>query len=188
MGAAMIRRMFRFLGSVVSGSPNEEEEPSPSLVLLLDSPVELTRATALQLAEQAWGGTDAQTSITKRKGRWIIRISDIPFGLQSSRSCYRSRHSSETSQVRQRPWDRHKAWIGVDYPEGLNTPESEWPSCYKLLFLMANQLWSENCLGLYLPVQDITVPNMGDLIASIRWAANNGTPLPFLHDAAEKQA
>jgi hypothetical protein len=67
-------------------------------------------------------------------------------------------------------------------------PESEWPSCYKLLFLMANQLWNENCLGLYLPVQGVTVPNMGDLISSIRWAAKNGTPLPFLHDATEKQA
>jgi hypothetical protein len=29
---------------------------------------------------------------------------------------------------------------------------------------------------------------MGDLIASIRWAGNNGTPLPFLHEAEEKQA
>jgi hypothetical protein len=52
---------------------------------------------------------------------------------------------------------------------------------------MANQLWNENCLGLYLPVQGVTVPNMGDLISSIRWAAKNGTPLPFLHEAAEKQ-
>jgi hypothetical protein len=28
---------------------------------------------------------------------------------------------------------------------------------------------------------------MGDLIASIRWAGNNGTPLPFLHEAAEAE-
>jgi hypothetical protein len=66
-------------------------------------------------------------------------------------------------------------------------PVSEWAACYKLLFLMANQLWDENCLGLYLPVQNITIPNMGDLIASIRWAGNNGTPLPFLHETAEAE-
>ncbi len=71
----------------------------------------------------------------------------------------------------------------VDYAEGRNTPESEWPSCYKLLFLMVHQLWDENCLGFYLPAHQVTVPNMGDLIASIRWAGRNGTPLAFLHEA-----
>jgi hypothetical protein len=29
---------------------------------------------------------------------------------------------------------------------------------------------------------------MGDLIASIRWAAKNGTPLPFLHEPEEEKA
>ena len=182
----MIRRMIRFLGSVVTGSPSEEE-PCPSLVLLLESPVELTRATALRLAAQAWGDSDCLPSITGRKGQWVIRISDVLFGLRSAGSRYHG-PGPETNQVRQRVWDRHRAWLEVDYPQGPKIPQSEWPSCYKLLFLMANQLWDENCLGLYLPVQDVTVPNMGDLISSIRWAGNNGTPLPFLHEAQAEQA
>ncbi len=185
----MIRKMIRFLGSVVTGSPNVEEEPCPSLVLLLESPVDLTREGALQLAAQAWGGPDSQPAIASRprKEKWLIRVSDVLFGLSTSRARY---HQSgpETNQVRQRAWDRHNAWLAVDYPDAPKMPESEWPSCYKLLFLMANQLWNENCLGLYLPVQGVTVPNMGNLIASIRWASNNGTPLAFLHEAEEKQA
>jgi hypothetical protein len=185
----MFHKVIRFLGSVVSGSPKEEEEPRPSLVLLLEAPVELTRETALELAAQAWGGPDSQPSIAGRPGkdRWLVRVSDVLFGLRSAHARYRE-PGSEANEVRQRAWDWHRAWLEVDYPEGPKIPESEWPSCYKLLFLMANQLWNENCLGLYLPVQDITIPNMGDLIASIRWAGNNGTPLPFLHEAQEHEA
>jgi hypothetical protein len=185
----MIRRAIRFLGSVITGSPNEDEELCPSLVLLLDSPVELTRETARGLAVQAWGESDSQVSIdlARRNGRWMIRVSDVLFAVRNGSARYR-RSGHEANQVRQSVWDRHHGWLAVDYPDAPKMPESEWPSCYKLLFLMANQLWNENCLGLYLPVQGVTVPNMGDLIASIRWAANNGTPLPFLHEPVEKEA
>lgn len=186
----MIRRAVRFLGNVVTGSPNEEEDPSPSLVLLLEQPVQLTRGAALELAARAWGESDSETWIAPRKrgGRWLVRISDVRFGMRGGRGPYRHQ-GHETNQVRQRVWERHRAWLEVDYPDGARMSESELPACYKALFLMANHLWGENCLGLYLPVQDVTVPNMGDLIASIRWAAKNGTPLPFLHEPEkEKEA
>jgi hypothetical protein len=185
----MIRKMIRFLGSVLSGSPHEEEEPCPALVLLLGSPVELTREKALELATQAWGGPEAPASVARRArmGRWLVRVSDVLFGIRAGRSRYRE-PGQESNQVRQRAWDRHEAWLAVDFPHGPKMPESEWPSCYKLLFLMASTLWDENCTGLYLPVQGVTIPNMGELIASIRWAGNNGTPLPFLHEPEEREA
>jgi hypothetical protein len=184
----MIRKAIRFLGSVVSGSPNEEETPCPCLVLLLGTPIELTREAALDLATRAWGDTESRTAIRRASGRgWRVRVSEVQFGLRCGHSRFH-RPGQEASLTRQQAWDRHNAWLVVEYPEGARMPESEWPSCYKLLFLMANQLWSENCLGLYLPVQEITIPNMGDMIASIRWAAGNGTPLPFLHEAEERQA
>jgi len=185
----MIRRAVRFLGSVVTGSPDEEEDPLPSLVLLLERPIDLTRGAVLELATQAWGEAEHQTTIVRgrRGGRWLVRVSDVLFGMRSRTGPFR-RQGSETNEVRQRVWERHRAWLEVDYPGGPKMPESEWPACYKALFLMASHLWGENCLGLYLPVQDVTVPNMGDLISSIRWAAKNGTPLPFLHEPTEKQA
>jgi hypothetical protein len=182
----MTNRVIRFLGNVVTGSPDEEEEPCPSLVLLLESALELTRESALQLAAEAWGEPGSETAIARRKGGWFIRVSEVPFALRSARNRYR-RQGQETNQARQRVWDRHRAWVAVEYPDAPRMPVSEWAACYKLLFLMANQLWDENCLGLYLPVQNITIPNMGDLIASIRWAGNNGTPLPFLHETAEAE-
>lgn len=184
----MIRRAIRFLRNVVSGSSSEEENSRPSLVLLLEAPVALTRETALELAARAWGESDSRVAVTRRRGgRWVIRVSDVLFGVGGGKGPYRP-PARESSQVRQRVWERHQAWLAVDYPEGPEIPESEWASCYKLLFLMANHLWDENCLGLYLPEQGVTVPNMGDLIASIRWAGKNGTPLPFLHEQAEGQA
>ena len=185
----MFRKIIRFLGSVVSGSPAKDEEPCPSVVLLLAAPIELSRETVLDLAAQAWGASENPPFIAGRPGRgkWLVRVFDVLFGLRSVRSRYRGA-APEANQVRQRAWERHRAWLEVDYPEGPKMPESEWPSCYKLLFLMANHLWDENCLGLYLPLQDVTIPNMGDLIASIRWAENNGTPLPFLHEPKEREA
>jgi hypothetical protein len=185
----MIRNAMRFLGSVVSGSPNEEEPPCPSLVLLLDRPMVLTRQSALELAVRAWGDGNGIAEIVRNhgRGRWLVRTSNVLFGLRSSGRRYR-RHGIEGNQVRQRAWERHHAWLEVNYPDAPRIPESEWASCYKLLFLMANHVWGENCLGIYLPVQDVTVPNMGDLIDSIRWAGKNGTPLPFLHETADDPA
>lgn len=182
----MTNRMMRFLGNVVTGSPDEEEAPCPALVLLLESPVELSREAALKLAAEAWGEPGSQVAIGRRKGGWLIRVSEIPFTLRAGSHRYRH-HGQETNQARQRVWDRHRAWVAVEYPDAPRMPISEWAACYKLLFLMANQMWDDNCLGIYLPVQKVTVPNMGDLIASIRWAGNNGTPLHFLH-AAEQDA
>lgn len=180
----MIRRAVRFLGNVVTGSPDEEER-HPCLVLLLEKPIELTREAALAMAAQAWGESDKDVSIMKgRRGSWTVRVTDVMFGIRSASGHYR-RFGHETNQVRQGVWDRHRAWLEVDYPRASKIPESEWPSCYKLLFLMANHLWSESCLGIYLPDEGVTVPNMGDLISSIRWAGNNGTPLPFLHEPKE---
>lgn len=183
----MIRKAMRFLGHVVSGS-SPEEDTYPSVVLLLESPLEMTKERALRLAERAWGGSEG-VSITgaSRKGAWIIGAADILFGLRSGRSRYRA-EVKESNAARQRAWNQHKAWLAVNYEEGRNTPESEWPACYKLLFLMVHQVWDDNCLGFYLPAQDVTVPNMGNLIASIQWASRNGTPLAFLHEGGERQA
>ena len=185
----MIRRAVRFLGNVVTGSPNEEEDPCPSLVLLLEQPVQLTRAAALELAAKAWGESDSEASIAPRRRRQMVAGPHLRCALRLAR-----RHRTlpapgmKPNQVRQRVWERHQAWLEVDYPDGARMSESEWPGCYKALFLMANHLWGENCLGIYLPVQDVTVPNMGDLIASIRWAAKNGTPLPFLHEPERRES
>lgn len=189
MDREMLRRAIRFLGSVVTGSPDEEGPRCPALVLLLERPMELTRQSALELAVQAWGDGESFAEIIQshRRGRWLVRVSDVLFGVRSGSRRYR-RRGYEGNEARQRVWERHRAWLEVDYPDAPKMPESEWPSCYKLLFLMANCLWGENCVGIYLPVQDVTIPNVGDLIASIRWAANNGTPLPFLHEPVEREA
>lgn len=182
----MIRRAFRFLGHVISGS-SPDEDTSPSVVLLLTSPRLLTREDALRSAERAWSNKEEGVSIARgpQRGSWIIQVSDVLFGLRSGSSRY-PENVSEANATRQRAWDQHRAWLAIDYGER-QTPESEWPSCYKLLFLMVLQLWDENCCGFYLPAHRVTVPNVGDLISSIRWAASNGTPLTFLQETEENK-
>lgn len=184
----MLRKFIRFLRHAISGS-SPEKDAYPSVVLLLESPRKITKERALELAERAWGTPKHGLSIAHDTdpNSWIIRASDMLFGLRGGRSRYQPA-ASEPNATRQWAWNEHSAWLAVDYAEGRNTPESEWPSCYKLLFLMVLQLWDENCLGLYLPAHRVTVPNMGDLIASIRWAGRNGTPLTFLHEADESNS
>ncbi|HEX4036811.1 MAG TPA: hypothetical protein VHX37_02025 [Acidobacteriaceae bacterium] len=178
----MIRKAIRFLGHVISGS-SPEEDSYPSVVLLLIAPRAIAKEDALLCAARAWGGIENGLSIASgtHRGSWIIQVSAVLFGLRSGRSRW-PEPVSEPSAARQRVWEQHRAWLAVDYAEGAHTPETEWPSCYKLLFLMVHQLWDENCCGLYLPAQKVTVPNVGDLISSIRWAARNGTPLEFLQE------
>jgi hypothetical protein len=184
----MFRKAWQFLGSVVSGSA-PDEDPVPSLILLLETPFDLTKESALQLAVQAWGESAEEPALVRspRRGSYVIRVSNLLFGLRAERARYEAPRR-EPNAVRQRVWDHHRAWLGIEYPEGPKTPESQWPACYKLLFLLANQIWDDSCLGIYLPREGVTVPNMGDLISSIRWAGNNGTPLPFLHEASEREA
>lgn len=188
MVAKMFRSILRFVGNVISGS-SPEADPYPSVILLLDAPREITRERAVELANQAWGSEEIQPVVVpaQRKGSWTIRVENAPFNLRVSR---RRMHppGRETNKTRQRSWDQHRAWISVDYPQGPDIPETEWPACFKLIFLMVHQLWDEHCVGLYIPTEAVTVPNIGDLIASLQWAANNGTPLPFLHQAEERGA
>ena len=188
MGDGMIRKAIRFLSHVVSGS-SPEEDSYPSVVLLLVSPRAISEEDALRCASQAWAENESGVSITAgaSRGSWIIQVSDVLFGLRSGHSTWRE-PVSERNAARRRAWEQHRAWLAVNYEEGAHTPASEWPSCYKLLFLMVHQLWDENCCGFYLPAQNVTVPNVGDLISSIRWAARNGTPLEFLKQTEEKEA
>lgn len=188
MDAKMFRSILRFLGNVISGS-SPEADPFPSVILLLDSPREISREQAAELANRAWGSEETQPAVVpaQSRGSWVIRVEDAPFRLRTSRRRM-AQPGRETNRTRQRSWDQHRAWIAVDYPQGPDIPETEWPACFKLIFLMVHQLWDEHCVGLYIPTEAVTVPNMGDLIASLRWAANNGTPLPFLHHAEERGA
>jgi hypothetical protein len=184
----MFRKALRFLGHALSGS-SPEEDSYPSVVLLLLSPQALGKEDALRIASQAWDESEQGISIAEgtSRGSWIIQASDLLFGLRSGRSRW-PEPVQERNAARRRAWEQHRAWLSVDYVEGSHTPPSEWPSCYKLLFLVVHQLWDENCCGFYLPAQEVTVPNVGDLISSIRWAARNGTPLTFLQETEEKDA
>lgn len=179
----MLRKAIRFLGHALSGS-SPEEDSYPSVVLLLASARAISQEDALRWACAVWSQSGQGLSITAgtTRGSWIVQeASGLLFGLRSGSSCWRE-PVHEPNAARRRAWEQHRAWLAVDYAQGAHTPESEWPSCYKLLFLMVHQLWDENCCGFYLPAQKVTVPNVGDLISSIRWAAQNGTPLPFLQE------
>jgi hypothetical protein len=51
---------------------------------------------------------------------------------------------------------------------------------YKVLLVFVFLGWNNNCLGVYFPGEDVTVPNFGDLAASINWGRQAGLNLNFL--------
>jgi hypothetical protein len=76
--------------------------------------------------------------------------------------------------------------MSVDFPAGTTAKLREIRSLgsfYKLLLIYVFLCWSPNCLAIYFPMEGITVPNLGDLAGSIKWARQNGTNLDFLEDA-----
>ncbi|HEY6448902.1 MAG TPA: hypothetical protein VIY53_20780 [Acidobacteriaceae bacterium] len=157
------------------------DEPWPSLVLLLRVPREFTHADANQLARQVWNTSQDKPEIvgSPRDGSYVIHVSGLFFAMHSVAARYSAR-GHEADVVRQQVWDQHSAWLSIDYSRGSREPRSKWGHFYFPLTLMANKVWDANVLGAFFPAEGVTVPNMGELIPSITWAAKNGSPLQFL--------
>jgi len=176
-------QLLKFLRRAVPGGDQMfgSDDPWPSIVLLLGVPCELTQSRASQLAQQVWGTAQDKPNIigSPRDGSYAIHASGLIFAMHSVSAKYETQ-SREVDVVRQQVWDRHSAWLSIDYPRGSSEPRSKWGHFYFPLTLMANKLWDSNVLGAFFPAEGVTVPNMGDLVPSITWAAKNGSPLQFL--------
>jgi hypothetical protein len=73
--------------------------------------------------------------------------------------------------------------MSVDLPNLRNEAlyrSGDLKNMYKILLVFVFLCWSNNCLGIYFPSESVTIPNFGDLAASIQWGRRAGLNLGFL--------
>jgi hypothetical protein len=74
--------------------------------------------------------------------------------------------------------------MSVDLPKLRNQAlyqSGDLASMYKVLLVFVFLCWNNNCLGVYFLGDGVTIPNFGDLAASINWGRQSGLNLNFLN-------
>ena len=176
-----IREWLRGKTRVENQSSNDEA--CPSIVMLLREGRLLSDKEAVRMATDAWGKVGPVELIGKvGVNSHAIRVDKLFFAIHSANRRYEI-PGAELPEAQQQCWDQHNAWMSVDIPTARITQLKEQghsKSTYNILMFFVFKNWSANCLGIYFPAEGVTVPNLGDLIESIRWSARNGIDLKFL--------
>jgi hypothetical protein len=176
--------MLRWLRNKLAPQPKvDEQKVWPSVVMLLKEPVFPNAEEVIKIANACWGQTTpVELAATEDSGStYTLRRGNKAFSIHQGRRPY-DVEGQEPTEILQRPWDEHRAWLSIDMPlvaEGLRETKA-WGESHKLLLIYAFKSWSPNCLAIYFPAEGVTVPNLGDLAESIRWGRQNGLKLAFL--------
>jgi hypothetical protein len=159
------------------------ESDSPSIVLLLHNPLLPTREVTLEMARKAWGAAGPVNVVgTVGPHSYAVRVDTLHFAIHAAPSPYAVDPGNQ-AQVTDAAWKQHSAWLSIDMPNRKVSKLREsghLADAYASLLHFVAAHWSPNILGMYFPSQRVTVPNLGDLIESVRWAGRNGTDLKFL--------
>jgi hypothetical protein len=167
-----------------------EKKSWPSIVMLFRHQQNWSEENLLKLADAAWGMNEKHGRVSPK----IINASkDGTFAFELATRIFVSihqvgqRYSFHTSgdgasdDPRTRMWAEHNAWCAVDIPNRYDLPPKERKECYMLLMHFINKVWSKDVCGLYLPAEELQsppvmpsqIPNLGDLIASVKWSGTN---------------
>jgi hypothetical protein len=176
--------MFGFIKKhLVSHGEANDEANWPSIVFLLREAVLPSAEQAIEMAKTAWGAA-GPVELLGAVGphNFAIRIAPLTFALHAANCLYEA-DAGQLNETQKQCWDQHKAWMSVDLPgrqvESLRQI-GQLAGAYKSLMYFVNKHWSANCLALYFPSEQATLPNLGDLNQSIRWARQNGINLDFM--------
>jgi hypothetical protein len=160
-----------------------EVDSWPSIVFLLCQSHVHTPEEAVHMCEDAWGAAHRIELIgIVSEGHYAIKAGPLFFAFHSVNETYRVQ-GLQLTQVQQQAWDQHTAWMSIDLTrsrERILREEHSLGVAYKPLIYYASRNFSPNCLALYFPAEGVTVPNLGELIGSIRWRRMNGIDLSFL--------
>jgi hypothetical protein len=164
--------------------PSDSSEDCPSIVLLLNQPQELDADRALAIASSAWGAAGPVELIgTNPPYTYAIRASELFFAIHAVPHRYQA-SPPISSQIQERCWTQHKAWLSVDMQRAAVTElraSGRLGEAYFTLLHFVHERWSPDCVALYYPAEGVTIPNQGDMAESIRWARRHGTDLNFLN-------
>jgi hypothetical protein len=157
----------------------------PSVVVLMAEPTFPSSDEILSRAQKAWGNAGPAKLVgTLRNGAsYVIQCGPMSLSIHCTYARYGGL-SERGDDILQRPWDDHKAWMSVDLPKLRNQAlyqSGDLASMYKVLLVFVFLCWNNNCLGVYFLGDGVTIPNFGDLAASINWGRQSGLNLNFLN-------
>ena len=105
----------------------------------------------------------------------VLRIENFYFAFHQAQQQY-SRPPFESIEVIGRAWNDHVCWSSLDWASP-TLEEKDKPGARRIMVRLVELLWSAKTTGLLFPDHGVTIPNMGTLDESIRWARRNGVPL-----------
>jgi hypothetical protein len=158
------------------------------MVLLLRKPDFPEPDALLEFAKKAWGagGPVKVVGTLNKKRSYVFSCQTAHGPLWFSIHTIGQRYGGdgrEPLESLQRPWDEHQAWMSIDSPNQRNTQlsrQNALSDIYKVLLIYALVVWSPNVLAVFFPAERTTIPNFGDLAASIHWGRQAGLDLRFL--------
>jgi hypothetical protein len=156
--------------------PRYAADDWPSVVLLLRQPDFPNPEALFDLAQKAWsaGGQVKVVGTLREKQSYVFACQTVHGPLWFSIHRVGQRYGGEgqeSLEVLQKPWDEHRAWMSIDSPHQRNVDldkKKALGDIYKLLLIYAFLVWSPNVLAVFFPAERTTIPNFGDLAASIQ--------------------
>ena len=167
-----------------------EEKSWPSIVMLLRHQQNWSEENLLKLADAAWGMNKKHGRVSpkiinaSKDGTFVFELATrifVSIHQVGQRYSFHTSGDGASDDPRTRMWAEHNAWCAVDIPNRYDLPPKERKECYMLLMHFINKVWSKDVCGLYLPAEELQsppvmpsqIPNLGDLIASVKWSGTN---------------
>ncbi|HWB33502.1 MAG TPA: hypothetical protein VG714_10030 [Acidobacteriaceae bacterium] len=153
-----------------------------SFVFLESAFERLSDDALLERAHTAYGRAKPKGGIELLKNRTadsrVLRMENFFFAFHQAQQRY-SRPPFESPEAIDQAWNNHVCWSGFDWAAP-KLEEKDKPGARQLMLPLVGLLWSANTTGLFFPDRGLTIPNVGDLPESIRWAGRNGIPVQEL--------
>ncbi len=146
--------------------PQAEETPLRSIVLLLRKPYHFSKEELQGAAEAAWersfdGQADATYFVFDQAPLTIVKVGGNVLQILQGNNPYLPHTPEVLKQLYQpeqkRAFMEHFAWVSID-SWNFDSPRQE---VYQPLARLAQKLSGENCAAVFLPGENILMPNDG---------------------------
>src|ERR1700744_1520016 len=162
----------------------------PAIVMLHRHPQVWPEEVLSKLADAAWGMNEEHGRVSpkiinaSKSGSVVFELATRIFvSIHQGGQRYSSPALGEDAPNNPRAtmWAEHTTWCALDVPNRYDIPPKERKECYMLLMHFINKVWSKDVCGLYLPAEEMQsppvmpsqIPNLGDLIARVKWSGLN---------------
>ena len=117
----------------------------------------------------------------KSEGR-ILKVDTFHIAIVTAADAYcphRKAEATARQDVFEAAWNDQTAWLSIDYHRTKHDKPASRYVTYQFLLQFANNIWDDNCMGLYLPLEGVTIPRVGTLIDSLKWWVKHEKRSPF---------